>query len=55
VFLIYSFVIHYLVDERVGQNGRFQFSSEKQGHKFLGLVTGSRFLFLQIFGMIAVY
>jgi hypothetical protein len=41
VYVNYSFVIHYLVEERVGQNGRVQFYSEKQDHKFLGLVIKS--------------
>lgn len=31
------FVIHFLIEEQVGPNGRVTFQSQKQGHKYLGL------------------
>jgi len=41
---MYSFVVHYLIEERSSPNGRVQFVSEKQGHKHLGLVSCFSFL-----------
>ena len=37
-YVFFSFVVHYALEEKTLPNGRTTFNSEKQGHKYLGVV-----------------
>ena len=37
--LVDSFVVHYVVEEKMTPDGRYTFNCEKQGHKYLAVVS----------------
>ena len=41
-----SFVIHYVIEEQTTSTGKTLFVNEKQGHKYLGLVSNNKFKLL---------
>ena len=36
-----SFVVHYIIEEKTAHSGKVSFHSDKQGHKYLALVSFS--------------
>ena len=39
LIIISSFVVHYSIEEKTVSTGRVSYHSEKQGHKYLGVVS----------------
>ena len=35
----FSFVVHYILEEKTSHSGKVSFHSDKQGHKYLALVS----------------
>ena len=39
MYCSFSFVVHYILEEKTSHSGKVSFHSDKQGHKYLALVS----------------